>query len=308
MFKNYFRYQEAMEDADGGGSGDDEVDTNVNEADEASDSTDDGESSESTPDWSPDWRQKLAGDNEKLLKRFERYASPVEVGKALIAAQDKIRGGELVTKLSDKPTDEELAQFRKDNGIPESKDGYEIDLGNGRVIGDEDKELVDAFLESAHAKNMTPAQVNATLNTYYDLQEQQIEAINQQDLENSGKGEDELRVEWGPEYKRNINAIYNELSSKMEPDQIESLWQARMPDGVRVGDSPEVIKALLGMVLEANPMATVVPSGGGDMGKSIADEIKSIEETMRTDRKAYNRDEAMQQRYRDLLAAQAKMK
>jgi len=46
-----------------------------------------------------------------------------------------------------------------------------------------------------------------------------------------------------------------------------------------------------------------VPGAGANAGQAIADEIATIERTMRENRPAYNRDERMQARYRQLLEA-----
>mgnify|MGYP000100175251 CR=1 FL=1 len=53
-------------------------------------------------------------------------------------------------KLSEAPTDEELAEYRKANNIPEAPDKYDLTFDSGLVIGKEDKPIVDSFLKYAH--------------------------------------------------------------------------------------------------------------------------------------------------------------
>jgi hypothetical protein len=57
-----------------------------------------------------------------------------------------------------------------------------------------------------------------------------------------------------------------------------------------------------------NPMASVVPGAGANLASAIEDEITSIEKVMRENRKAYNGDEKMQQRLRDLYSARERAK
>jgi hypothetical protein len=257
--------------------------------------------------WPEDWRKEFAGDDEKAIKRFERYASPRDVANALLAAQNKIRSGELTTKLSDNPSDDELAEWRKDNGIPEKADAYEVSIGEGVVIGDEDKPLVDAFLKRAHDSNMTNDQANAALGTYFEMKQQEMEARNDADHQAQLSGEDELRAEWGNEFRRNINVLHGHLDSIMDQETKDAMLNGRLADGTPIGSSPLILKALLNTALQINPSGTIVPAGGGDLGQGINDEIASIEKTMRENRQEYNNNAGMQERYRQLLSAKEKM-
>jgi hypothetical protein len=83
---------------------------------------------------------------------------------------------------------------------------------------------------------------------------------------------------------------------------------ARMPDGKRIGDSPEVMKLLVSLALIQNPAGVVVPGAHADPAKGVDDEIGTIEKMMRTDRAAYNKDEKSQTRLRELYAAREKLK
>jgi len=72
-----------------------------------------------------------------------------------------------------------------------------------------------------------------------------------------------------------------------------------------VGSSPAALKLLLGLALMENPAGALVPAGAGPSG--ISDEIAQIEKFMNTNRAAYNKDERMQARYRDLIDAREKV-
>src|SRR5512135_169053 len=47
------------------------------------------------PDWPDDWREKLAGNDEKALKRLGRFASPAGIFKSFRELEAKFSRGEL---------------------------------------------------------------------------------------------------------------------------------------------------------------------------------------------------------------------
>lgn len=255
--------------------------------------------------WPNDWREKASGGDAKALEALARYATPAEVTKALRAAQVKLTSGELKPVLSAKPTEQELVDWRKSHGIPEAPEKYDLDLGKGFVIGEIDKPLVDVFLKNAHATHQTPDQVKATLRSYYDVQEQISTARAQEDVTAQGVAEEELRAEWGQEFRPNMARIHQHLDRVAGKDLKDMFLSGRLADGTPIGSHPGALKMLLGLALMENPAGVLVPVGGGPQG--LDDEIKSIEKAMRTNRKAYDADEKMQARYRDLLDAREHM-
>lgn len=81
----------------------------------------------------------------------------------------------------------------------------------------------------------------------------------------------------------------------------DKILTGRLSDGTPIGSDPDTLRWLLQLELERNPTGVVVPSSGAGIKQGVDDEIKTIEESMRKDRKAYDRDEKTQKRYRDLL-------
>lgn len=252
-------------------------------------------------DWAPDWRLKMAGD-EKEAKKLERFASPKEVLNSWKALQQRLSTGELVSKLPKDAKPEDIAKWRTENGIPEKPDAYE--LPEGIVVGDLDKPGVDMFLANMHAENASPAQVKAGLKTYYQIKEDAIARMAEADIAHRDEVQDALRAEWGAEYRGNINSINAFL--EMAPEGIkDKLLSARMSDGRAVANDPAFMAWLSQVAREVNPVGTVVPAGGDQMG-AIETELSKIREVMRKDRAAYNKDEKMQARFRELLDAQEK--
>lgn len=249
-------------------------------------------------DWPEDWRLKLAGEDKSYLKTLDRFNSPSDLAKAYRDAQQRLSAGNLKAALPENPTAEELQAWRAENGVPESPDKYDVNLGNGFVWSDEDRPLLDDFSKYAHEANMPEGQVKKVLGWYAAMQERQQAAIEDADERFHQESEDALRSEWGQEFRRNTNAIANLLDVHATPEVKADLLMARLPNGRRLGDDPRALKVLASMAREANPEYTVVPSVGF---QNFEGELEALQKKVGT--QEYWRDPKMQARYRELLEA-----
>ena len=67
--------------------------------------------------------------------------------------------------------------------FPEKPEDYNLDFGDGRVIGEEDKPIIEGFLQSAHERNMRPDEVKANIEWYYgEVERQADEFITQRNV------------------------------------------------------------------------------------------------------------------------------
>lgn len=261
--------------------------------------------------WREDWRAALAKGDEARLKRLERYASPEAVADALWNAQTKISSGQVREPLPENPTEQQITEWRKANGIPEKPDGYLENLGEGIVIGEADKQLATSFAEKMHKANADPAIVKTALGWYYEFEEQVQADLAEKDGRDRTETEDALRKEWGGDYRANVNAISGLLATAPESVRQE-IANARLGNGRGMFNDPDALRWLMSLALIQNPAATVVPSGGGgDLGKSIGDEIAMWNAKMADPQSDYWKGvnaEKNQARYRELVDAQARMK
>lgn len=257
--------------------------------------------------WPDDWREKASKGDAKLTARFSRYANPEAALTALIAAQNRISSGELKSVLGKDAKPEEIAAWRAEQGIPETPDKYDLNLGDGLVVGADDKPMVDQFLKAAHDSNQTPDQVKATLKSYYAVNERITADRVEKDRQIQEETTETLRADWGPEFRRNINLVHGLFDATASPELKQAFLGGRLADGTPIGSSPEALKMLLGLALVNNPAGTVVPGGSGNLPQAVDDEIGKIEKTMKENRGAYNKDEKMQARYRELLGAREQL-
>jgi hypothetical protein len=265
--------------------------------------------------WPDDWRQRLAGEDKKALKTLERMTDPGQVFKAYSELREKVSSGEYKRVPPKDATPEDLAAWRKEAGLPEKPEDYDVALPDGIVMGEADKPIFDSFKPVAHAANMTTEQMNAAADWYFKMQQQLADEQDDFDLNFRKTAEDSLREEWGNDYRRNVNAISGAFSSAPEGLK-ERFLKSRIPvmdekgnvTGMApLGNDPDVVKWLASMALEINPASTIAPGSPSASMTSIKDEIAAIEKRMSEDRAGYFKDEAMQNRYRQLLEAQDKL-
>lgn len=254
-------------------------------------------------DWPEDWRAKVSGGDEKELARLQRMGSPADVWKAYRALEAKISSGQLKSGLKADATPEEIAAWRKENGLPETPEGYQPKLPNGMVPGEADMPLIGGFQKTAHELGLTPEQFNKTLAWYYAEQDaykaQQYEA----DTSFRREAEDSLRAEWGPAYRAEVKGIANFMEANAPAGMADLLFNSRTADGKLIGDHPEVLRWLSSLTRQMNPMATLVPAGSADPMKAGEARITEIEQMMRTEPDKYWKNPDIQREYGQLLEA-----
>lgn len=259
-----------------------------------------------------DWasmRTKIAGTDEKVLKRLSRYGTLDEAIKAGIEAQNKI--GSMSARPGKDASPEEMAAYRELNGIPESADKYEFNLPDGIVLGEADKPYVDAFTKVAHEENLTPAQVNKLAAAHLEMREKDIQARAIADHESLAKTKETLKSPevWGSEVELNINLINGMLDGAPQGVK-EQLNGARLADGSPLGNHIPTLQWLATMAREQNPMATVVPGSGANAQQALESEISKLEGLMGDQTSEYwkgSNAEKNQARYRDLITARSKV-
>jgi hypothetical protein len=150
--------------------------------------------------------------------------------------------------------------------------------------------------------------VHAGLAWYNDVQDRNEVAMQELDAEDKQKFEDSMRGEdgWGPDYRANINSIQALLESQFDEDAMNALLNGRASDGMAWMNHPGIMAGLAKLGRQLNPAAAILPVGQGDT-KGIADRMKEIEKVMNENRRAYDKDEPMQQEYRDLIDAKLKI-
>lgn len=239
--------------------------------------------------WPSDWREQSvqAIGDPKAAKLLERFQSPVDMAKALVAAQQKIRSGEYkrAAPVGDNP--EEIKAWREEQGIPDSPEGYEIPQIQGVDLASLDpvaKAGVDVLRQGLHKANLNKEQGATVAQAMLDLAASQTEAQAEADATRMDNVEDTLRAEWGPEYRKNLN-MNGALLSQHFGDEMDDVLKARMPNGTRLADHPVFNKFLNAMARATGN--DVMFDGDVAGGKSVDARIQEIKQIMETNINEY---------------------
>lgn len=238
------------------------------------------------------WRDIVAGDDEKGRKNLDRfsgvdslYKSYLESVKQNTKLSEKIKG--LPPELPENATDAQLLEYRNALGIPEKANDYEITLGDD-IIGEEDKELVSTWLEEAHQSNMPPDMVNKALAGYYKMQDDFTQALQEQDTQQKAEAVVRLEDAWGGkyEYQANMTNIKSQLGRFMSAEGVEDLLESRSGNGSLLSVNTDIVRGLSDMARELNPQGTVAPAGS-ESAKSDTTRLAEIENILVTDPDKY---------------------
>lgn len=247
---------------------------------------------------------EIAGEDKKLYDRLIRMKGGAsDVVKAWRAMEVERDSGKWAKKLPTHYTAEELAEFKKANGIPDKPDGYDINLGNGIVWGDNDKPHIDDFTRYALENNMTQEEVKRGLGWWSAYQERLVQIAEEADVNNAALSKIELRAKWGANEPRNLTFLRNQFEG-VSKDAWGNLVNARGPDGRRLGDNPEMMVTIFDKLKASDPEAYELPGNGQDVGKSLDEEMAEFRPLMADKGSKYWRGPeaiALQTRYKTLI-------
>jgi len=246
-----------------------------------------------------DWRKDVAGDDEKFMSTLQRFASPVEFGNSFREAQQTIRSGKFKQPPGPDAKPEDIEAYREANGIPKEVSGYLENLPDGVVIGEDDKPIFEDFLSALHKKNAPPEIALTAIEWYNGFAEKQQEAQAELDSQHATEANDQLRQDWGSDYRANLNLITGLIESTFGKEAKEQLFNGRYADGRAFMNDPKVLNGFMQMARKLNPVMQLVNNGADPM-QSLNDEISQLETYMRNERYKYNNDTKAQERLRQL--------
>ncbi|HXI76092.1 MAG TPA: hypothetical protein VNH21_03095 [Steroidobacteraceae bacterium] len=267
------------------------------------------------------WRDLIAGEDKGFAERLKRFASPNDLAKSYREIEGKMSSGELRAPPKPLPanaTDEQKAQWRQANGLPDKPEGYveKLALPNGVVIGEADKPLVGDFAKRAMEKGWSQTAFNEAVGWFYEAQAEVEGRRAENDVVARTQNQTSLMSEWGPgDYKVNMNAVGSLLAGMPEDFKV-ALLTARTADGQMLGDTVAFNKWAAAHARDFNPAATVVAPTELNAPKAIADEMAELEALMgraqkdpEAKRQYYGDDgkPGLDARYRLLVETQQKM-
>lgn len=291
-------------------------------SDKSSDSDDDGEKSEEADESKKkeeskaDWKEslialalkgqedkisaaKLEKRREALKRELSRYKSQEDYMLAGFAAREKLRSGEYrKAKLPDDATDEEVAAWRKEQGIPDKPEAYEIPKVAGHKWTNEDDPFIESFKTVAHSAAFSQPQMDAAAKWYAstmaEMQDKYLQTTAQLDREDREHARDILRAELGnADFKPSLVLMERLIKDdEVMPDGLgEIILTARYQDNDgnsrRLVNHPKMARMLIDMARDTYGDAAMI---GGDARVTMNSRKKEIEDIMSSDIKRYYRE------------------
>lgn len=252
------------------------------------------------------WRTPFVPeDDEDFGKQMERFNAPADFSKSFREAQATLSANKQSVPLAENATDDDIKAFRVANELPAEVGDYLKDLPDGLILGEDDLPIAETFMEALHAE-YAPAKVgHALIGAYNKFQEDTQAAEVEMDATQQTETTDALRTDWGSDYRANINIVHAFLEKTFGKDAKEQLLHGRYADGRGFMNDANILKGFAEIARAADPLAPIVPSDTSAV-TTLNDEIAEIETFMRTKRAAYNKDEKMQARLRDLYDIRTK--
>lgn len=256
-----------------------------------------------------------AGDKKayaKELKRLERLGveRPEQIYGLYRDLDNKLNGGGLIKVPGKDAKPEDIAEYHKAIGVPEKHEDYinHIKLENGAVIGDADKPILNSFTEALHKAGAPPSTVNAAANWYYKLQEEQAAELDAADDAFKRESEKAIKDELGNAFKRktnNIATLFTTAPGGADARNPNSLYarlvNGRTADGRVIGNDPDMMRWLIGMADDANPISSVVEDGTASV-KGVQKELDELKALRRSEPRKYW-SKPVQDREAELYAA-----
>lgn len=193
-----------------------------------------------------DWK-KISGD---------RFKTPEEMAKAYKEAQKLIASTRAIPELKKDATPEEVAKYRETYSIPKDAKSYNLEM----EVPESHKASVDAYLEIAHKGNRSESVVKAAISDYLQVEQALSQKLNQQILDTQKASESQLKESWGPRYEDNKKIVENFFIQTFGDDS-QSVLDAYLPDGTRMGDNAKIASKLLEISKNTLGATTIIPNG-----------------------------------------------
>lgn len=214
----------------------------------------------------PGWDQGLPPELKDQAASLAKYQDPLSLLNGMANAQRLIGQRQQVKPPGPDAKPEELANWRKTLGVPDSADGYKLTKPENLPEGVEwNDAAVKEFAGLAHEMNLTPAQVQKLVE--YDLKQKagMVEGGQARIAEYIEKGKQELTKEWGDKTRDNV-AVAVQTAQKLGID----------PNDPEIANSPKMLKALYmaSQLMREDRLVDSSKAGTGMTGAQQAEDIR----------------------------------
>lgn len=187
----------------------------------------------------------------EILTEVKRYKSPVDAIKSLVETKKMVRSApkdDPMPEVGDGKDETKVTarkEWNKRHGIPDDPTGYKISESVTKRLVETDKPLIENFTTVAHKMGQPQSVVDFATNWYVDAMEQEALREAENDKKDGATAEDALREEWTSNYRGNMDfAISTAKNILGEKYGGASIFDARLPNGMKLGSIPEFVQGM----------------------------------------------------------------
>jgi hypothetical protein len=253
-------------------------------------------------DAAPDETADADGDDAEDAGEVEAEEGDTDTG-----AEDAVDGSEEAEAAAD--GDAEAPNL---SGVPDDPSEYVLPEVAGFDWNEAQRAAAMPYLESLHEQGASQGQVAAVMERYA-VQMAAIETLNREAVPGV---EAALVKEWGSKeaLAANVATIkaYLDNPKNVSPDVARGIREARMPNGLKLANSPSFVKLLLSVAKGETVTQRQPSQATRSKGDAVSEEIVRLENLMADDIGAWHNKRwetsgvTASERYLDLMRLQAK--
>lgn len=212
------------------------------------------------------WKTELP-TNLREHEAFAGYETKNQLWEShisLVNAKKDLEGklSNAIPKLSENPTDDELAAYRQAIGVPDNPDDYEVELVDGM-----DDSMATWFKGTAHQLGMPKGMAKGLSAAWNSMLMQMVKAEQEAAIKTHDEALTELRKTWGEDAEKNAESVKAGYKVFGDSKALNELLQADITIGgkkVKVGNHPGMVDLILSIGKKVTPDTSV--QGGPSKG------------------------------------------
>lgn len=171
---------------------------------------------------------------------FDRYSTIDAAANALLEKEQML--SRRVAVPGEEASEEDMARFRKAMGVPESVEEYDVAAMKPEAYTDEEwsgeavQSVLSPVLAAAHAAGVNQSGLKAVVDAYMSVSAAGAAEQARQDASWAEAAEEQLRTDWGSDYKGNMMAAEQAIAS------IPGIENLVLKDGSQLGNNPLFIR------------------------------------------------------------------
>ena len=237
-----------------------------------------------------DWREKIAGEDAKLLDSLKRYQSHDNWVAAQRTLARQITTGEFKRAINDASKPEDIADFRKSWGIPDEPSGYGVSFPDEIGASEADKADLGEFLSSMHAAHATPSVVKTAVETYIAIKQKTDEQLREAALQATIDQKAELKAEFGKDYNRNVTLAKRGLQDMVGEEAAAKITDTVLATGTRLGDDPSFVRFVVAASLRLAEDSALASSEFNSSAGTLEDQYNAALDLKFSDPGKYHSD------------------